>query len=136
MKAIFHGRIRNGKTLWDPEDEAALRQRQRDLEGHEIEATFERAVRHKTDKQRKYYWAVIIEMLAEEFGYRKDEHQRLHEDLKRKFLLVPGEGKKLDTTRSTEMLTTREEEEYHNQIRMWALQEYGIVIPLPNEVAY
>lgn len=58
----------------------------------------------------------------------------MHEALKFKFLRVEKEG--IESARSTTDLTTTEFEEYMNQIRIWALTELDVKIPLPNEVDF
>lgn len=85
---------------------------------------------YRSDKQNSYYWAVIVTTLANNFGYSPEE---MHDALKLQFLRVVEPGKP-DRTRSTAELSTIEAEEYYETIRAWALTEYGINIPLPNEV--
>lgn len=95
-----------------------------------------------SDAQRKYYWKVIVGMIVEHTGQypekpqgfdRKHKEEELkkskevHEILKYMFL------KDYDYI-STEELTIREREEYHQKCREWALKEHKILIPLPNEV--
>jgi len=59
--------------------------------------------------QRGYYFGVIVKLIAEHTGHDTDE-------------------------RSTESLTTKEREEYHEKCRRWAFVVLNITIPLPNEV--
>lgn len=83
-------------------------------------------------QQNAYYWGVVIDILANETGYTKDE---MHEALKVKFLQyenVPG----LPTMRSSTDLSTVEFETYMEMIRRWASQDLGIVIPEPNQTQF
>ena len=87
----------------------------------------------RTLQQNKYYWAVPIALISEALGYEKDE---VHEILKWKFLLIPGEYGKPDRVRSTRDLSTEEWETYMDEVRRWAVQEpcLQLNIPEPNEV--
>lgn len=86
--------------------------------------------RNRSDNQNRYYWGVVIEILAKDLGYHAEE---MHDALKWKFLRKE-ERPELPTTYSTSMLSTAEMEEYLAGVRLWAAAELGIVIPLPNEV--
>lgn len=88
-----------------------------------------RITKSRSLSQNKYYWKVIIGMLADEWGW--DQPERLHDALRIKFLSVNTE--KLPTVKSTTELTTVQFEEYTSKIRQWASEE-GICIPLPNEI--
>ena len=81
--------------------------------------------------ENNYYWAVIVKILGDHFGYTPEE---MHEALKFKFLRIENPGKPT-TVRSTasEDFTTIDAETYYENIRRWAAIEYGVVIPLPNE---
>lgn len=85
----------------------------------------------------RYYWGVVVELLAEHTGYTPDE---IHEVLKAKFL-----PKKLAVTDangeiqgefviggSTTKLNTLEFGEFIEAIRQWAAESLGVVIPDPD----
>jgi hypothetical protein len=88
----------------------------------------------RSNSENRYYWGVVIKILSDEFGYLPDE---MHEVLKRLFLAyekpnqITGEIERF--AKSTTGLTTEQAEEYYENIRIWALSEYSILIPLPNE---
>lgn len=73
-------------------------------------------------------------MLASEFGYYKDE---MHDLLRRKFLSYTKENPYTGETemfaRSTTKLNTADMEIYLEAIRSWALSEFAVYLPLPNE---
>lgn len=75
--------------------------------------------------QNGYYWAVVIPVLADQFGYNPDE---MHQALKHKFLRIGGTDE-LPKIRSTASLSAIEWENLMEQIRIWALSEYDINIP-------
>jgi len=84
-------------------------------------------------EQNRYYWGVIIKILAETWGWDAEE---LHEVLKFKFNKIPGENGLPDRPGSTTDLSTIDFENYLEEIRRWALTEYQIYIPLPNEIEF
>ena len=86
--------------------------------------------------QNKYYWAVVVAVLSSELGYFKDE---MHTLLRRKFLgytkINPITGEEDVFAKSTTDLKSHEMEEYLESVRVWAISELDIYIPLPNEFA-
>jgi len=89
----------------------------------------------RSSQENKYYWSVIVGTLAAEFGYTTQE---MHFELKRMFLSYQKPniktGELTTFIRSTTDLDTMEAEAYYEQIRIWALSEYTIYLPLPNEI--
>lgn len=79
--------------------------------------------------QNRYYFGVVLLILSDHFGYTTDE---LHQICAGTFLRYENKGKEF--IKSTTKLDTKEFERYLEQIRMWALNEHQIIIPLPNEV--
>lgn len=98
--------------------------------GQVVEVVVRRPRKHRSDRQNRYYWGVLIAILAEHCGYTSEE---LHEALKWKFLRVEADGP-LPTVRSTTSLSTVEFEEYLEKVRIWASTDLDVYIPLPNEV--
>jgi len=98
--------------------------------GTKIEVILKKHEERCSDPQRKYYWAVIVKMIAEYTGHEPDE---IHDTLKFKFL-KERDVRGIEYVKSTESLTAGEREEYHEQCRKWALIVLGVKIPLPNEV--
>jgi hypothetical protein len=92
------------------------------------ECKLEREKRSKP--QNNYYWGVVIDILSKEWGYTKEE---THDLLKVQFLTEKNIGKP-DRIRSTTSLDTKEAEDYYFAIRQWAITEWGINIPEPNEL--
>ena len=73
----------------------------------------------RSNKQNNYYWKCIVLPIGDYLGYYKWE---MHELLKVSFLA--------DTSKE---LTAKEFNEYCEKIRIWALQDLGINLMLPNE---
>lgn len=100
-------------------------------EDAEIELILRKRTKKRTNPQNRYYWGIVVPMLAENFGYTKDE---MHEALKWLFLRKPDADP--PTVGSTAKLQTKEFAAYIEQIQTWAATEHGIVIPDPDEMDY
>ena len=91
---------------------------------------------NRSNMQNNYYWACIVQPLANELGYFPDE---MHDTLKVKFasewqsIDINEKQIGLQTVNSTARMNTKEFEVYADQIRIWALTELGIRLMLPNE---
>jgi hypothetical protein len=103
------------------------------LKGLQV-VTIKKFRKKRSSQENKYYWGVVVKILSDEFGYLPDE---MHDVLKRLFLAyekpnqITGEVERF--AKSTTGLTTEQAEQYYENIRIWALTEYSILIPLPNE---
>jgi nicotinamide mononucleotide adenylyltransferase len=91
---------------------------------------------NRSNMQNNYYWAYIVQPLANELGYFPDE---LHDALKIKFssewqsIEINEKQIGLQTVNSTARMNTKDFEVYADQIRIWALTELGVRLMLPNE---
>jgi hypothetical protein len=129
MTLVHQGQVdSDGKlTLVNPE---RFRRALRGLLNAPVDVTVRRHRRTRSDRQHRYYFGVVVEILSEFTGYTSDE---MHDALKWKFLQVDP-GSSLPTVRSTTNLTTVEFEDFLERVRMWAAADLRVVIPLPNEV--
>lgn len=105
-------------------------------EGQDINLTIKPFKKSRSDNQNRYYWGVVIKLISEELGYFAEE---MHEILKQKFLdqkeFKFGKDQFI-VTKSTSELSTKEFEDYLENIRQFAHMTLNIFIPLPNEVDY
>ena len=91
---------------------------------------------NRSNMQNNYYWACIVQPLANELGYFPDE---MHDTLKVKFasewqsIDINDKQIGLQTVNSTARMNTKDFEIYADQIRIWAQTELGIRLMLPNE---
>lgn len=91
---------------------------------------------NRSNMQNNYYWACIVQPLANELGYFPDE---MHDTLKVKFaslwesIEVNDKQIGLQKVKSTAKMNSKEFEIYADQIRIWALTELNIRLMLPNE---
>lgn len=81
--------------------------------------------------QNKYYWAVIVAMLAEHCGY---DRQEMHESLKAQFLSFHDPDTGLLRIGSTTRLSTIKFIAYNERIKRWAAEFFGLYIPDPKRV--
>ena len=102
-----------------------------------IKLTLERDIKPRTSNkeyessnQNGYFWTVVIPILSEHFGYLPNE---THEALKLKFLRTGGSDK-LPRINGTSELNKIEWEDLMEKIRIWALTDFNVKIPEPNEV--
>jgi len=100
--------------------------------GGEIQITMARRKRKRSDRQNGYYWGVVIPALCGATGYNQEQ---MHEALKWKFLKVHSDTE-MPTVKSTSELSTIEFEDFMANVRMWALDFFGLEIELPQDTEY
>jgi hypothetical protein len=103
--------------------------------GSVVDVIIRKHINKSTDKQRGYYFGVVVEILSDHFGYELDE---MHEELKLKFNPVKSKlsGGKTIGGSTTELLRDKyfgDEQSYVSRICRWAAGE-GVYIPEPNKV--
>lgn len=114
--------------------------------GKRIRVTFERRAKTRSNAQNAYYWSVIVPHVLRGFidvgnndlhEGNKDDLDQVHVFLKRRFLVGrevhDKDGTLYQLDPSTRFNTTTEQEVYHENIRQFASEYLGIVIPMPNE---
>ncbi len=101
----------------------------RSLKGR-IKWTVEEYKEKRSNPQNSYYWGIIVKMLGNHFGYTKKE---THSAIGQEFLLVERDGKP-PFVRSTSDLNTHEFAEFNEQVKIWAVTNFGVVIPDPEAV--
>tara|TARA_Y100001937_G_C6846898_1_gene210307 strand:- start:107 stop:490 length:384 start_codon:yes stop_codon:yes gene_type:complete len=107
----------------------------KELENHYI-VKVKKQRNNRSNMQNNYYWACIVQPLANELGYFPDE---MHDTLKIKFssewqsIDINDKQIGLQKVNSTAKMNSKEFEIYADQIRIWALTELGIRLMLPNE---
>lgn len=132
LSKIHRGRIDdNGKLLAENKEEFLAQCLQ--LKGREVEFTLTPFSNKRTNPENRYYWGVIVKLVADEMGVIPD---KAHKVLKESLLKVGVEykGKRYEITRSTADLKVNEFEDYCERARLWAMSELNLPIPLPNEI--
>ena len=90
--------------------------------------------RTKSNEQQKYYFGVVVAMIAEHCGFEKHEYQMVHRAISTKLLSEEKNGLTIVRTTALSEWDTFSWEQYMERVRRWALVEYAIEIPLPNEI--
>ncbi len=103
----------------------------------EVTVTIERAHAHRSQKANRYYWGVVVHLIADHTGYTPDEtHQALKQLFLPKKLAAAGKNgeivEELVIGGSTAQLNTIEFGEYVSHIKQWALEKLDVVIPEPD----
>ena len=130
MIPIFRGRIEKGRVILDyPEKYLVWLAK---LEGKRIEVTVRERTTRRSDQQNRFYWGVVVELLADHCGYSKDE---MHDALKLKFLGGNPDEKGLVKMKSTTSLSTNDFVRYTNEVIRWAAT-LGCYIPDPSMIEY
>ena len=116
----FHGTVIKGHIVLD--NIGRFREYKAGLEGKRVELVLREKVAGSSDEQRRYYFGVVVKMLADRIG---DSPEDVHEDLKRQFHVE-----------STTKLNTTEFQDYMEKIRQWAAVFHGLPIPDPSQVDF
>jgi hypothetical protein len=131
MDVIWYGRVLPGGLLVldAPKD---YNRAVRALAGKHVELTIRKRKTARTSQQNRFYFGVVVKLLAEHCGYERDE---MHEALAMRFLRIedcPITG--APRRKRTPQTDTEEFGQYLDScIRLAA--EQGVVIPDPNTVA-
>src|SRR3990172_884104 len=130
MTPIFAATVTEGGRL-AIERPSAFRAHLARLKGKRVEVVVRRYREQRTNQQSRYYWGVIVPLIAEDLGYDK---QDCHEVLAMHFLRIedcPITG--APRRKRTPDTDTAEFAAYIDAcIRLAA--EHGIIVPSPNEV--
>ena len=97
--------------------------------------TIEPFRRKRSSQQNRYYFGVVIEHVREGLLEKGHEYTpiEVHEAMKWKFLRAHEDNVEVPTVRSTTTLTTKEFEDFCENIRRWASEYLGKVIPEPGQ---
>ena len=132
MNTVFRGVVKNRNYVYDNESTIGMNKLAGTLEGKEFECRIEKRKKHRSDAQRGYFHGVIVRMIAREMG--EEDEDRVLEELEWKFMFVKGIDGGLDSRRSVSTLTTVEQEELNEKVRMWAAKFLGLTIPDPERI--
>jgi len=104
------------------------------------ELTIKQIVKPRTDRQNRYYWGVVIDMITQEICGNTNavEKEEIHRSLARHFLVedhidLVGGVQINKVPPSTTSLSTVEFKEYIEMVRRWAAEFLYMNIPDPKE---
>jgi len=134
MKLLHKGTVKDHKLIFDNPEAFTVTKTL--LEGKRFELTLEKEINRRTSPQNRYYRGVVVEavrQLQADYHHCQMESDEMHNALREMFashrtdngLLVLEETHIMSTVRFTE---------YIDDIKRWALGEYGIRIPDAGEV--
>ena len=135
MTPLFDGTIRDSKLFHDKGEK--FKQYLAGLNGKRVQVTVEKIKHSRTLQQNKYYWSVVVKLIAQHTGHDPEQiHELLKQMFSPKWHIATGneigsEGIPTSTTR----LDTLEFVEYSEKCRVWANDFLGLNIPLPGEVS-
>lgn len=130
IQSVFSGMVSGGQFQMD--EPAQWASALNKLEGKRVYLSVRDERKQRSKRQNSYYWAVIIPILSECFGYEPEEmHEVLLAEHAREYGENPLAPPKIKRTSS---MSTEEAEVYYDRVRRWAIINYGVQIPLPNEI--
>ncbi|MBN2640371.1 MAG: hypothetical protein JXR78_01820 [Victivallales bacterium] len=121
LGTIVKGRVISGRLCFNSLERARWTAAIANFSG-DVEIIIRRPKKERSHDQNAYYWGVVIQLITE---YTGDVPVKLHDLFKKTYL----------GGRSTTTLTTREFEDYLEQIKAWAA-EHNIIIPDPERVDF
>lgn len=127
----FFGEIKDGQIVYEkPERRDYYIKNLKN--GLRVVELLKPAKKPRSNNQNKYYWGVVLEIIANEIGISPEE---AHDLMKIQFL-KKHINEKLWTVKSTATLNTLAFEEYLDNVRRFASMELNCIIPLPNEIDF
>ena len=117
------------------------------FKGKEFECIFRKKKKTRSSEQNRYYWGVVVRMVAEGFADlgnpispgSDEDCATVHEYLKRRFLkpitAADANGEVHELGYSTANLSTSEMMDYIAQIQQFAAEFLNVAIPAPGEQA-
>jgi hypothetical protein len=133
-KIKYRGISKGGKITLDPGHLEAYNAAVRRLEGQKIEVTICKRQKANTRSEQKYFYAVIVKMIADEIG---ESETRAFEIIQAQFFeYEDANGRKYIRSTALGEWTTVEWESRMQDIRQWAQDYLNLTIPTPNETDY
>jgi len=118
-------------------ERAELKQWIKDHKGHTVVLTIDKKKRKRSNDQNEYYWGCVIPMVQRAMNSYGNDYSRneTHEFLKAQFNwkeVVVKDCQYIKVPQSTTKLSTVDFMEYLDKIYLFASEQLGIEIPLPN----
>ena len=130
MKKRWRARNNGGKVVL--ETPQAFEEHVKGL-GQELAVTVETWRRTTTNPQFAYYYGVVLQILSDFTGFTRDEMDVV---LRNRFLseFTEIKGQILRKTFSKTTVSTLRFNQFLDEVKRWAAQEFDLYIPDPNEV--
>lgn len=104
------------------------------MDGKHVRVSFGTPTKNRSGNQNKYYWGVVLTMIAAETGHTTEEIHEYLKDMLLPKVYVSINGKERQLAKSTTSLDTFFFEQYLDQVRSFAATELNMTIPMPNEI--
>lgn len=107
------------------------------IAGKEVDITITVHRERRSTKQNAWWWKIAVPLIANELGYDRHEHDRLHYALVSLCFGTTVDAvtkQEIPNARSSALTTVQFSELMEWAVR-WAASEHNIIVPLPNEVA-
>lgn len=131
---VWHGVItKDGKLILDAQD--LFKGYVKRLANQPVTLTLKKLSRQKSSNQLGYWWAVVIPVLAEHFGYREWEYDAVHDAVMRQLRGDKPGPNPLHVRASMAEMSHEQVSELIEDARHWAVTEFGVVIPDPKKAA-
>lgn len=101
----------------------------RTLKNTPVQLVLKKASRPKSSSQLGYLWGVVYPVIAEEKGYCDYELDALHDVIMRHLRGLRPEPNPLKLRVSLAAMSHEEVSAYIEDVRHWAVTEYGIITP-------
>lgn len=137
LSPVVYGMVRDGALVAD--DPELFKMAFRCHEGRRVRVEVTRERKARSLNQNRYYWAVIVHLIAAAMG--EDDPEVAHDALKLQCnseIRLMGKGAERWEMRvplSTADLDTAGFEAYCDRCRRFAAEFFNLYIPLPHEVA-
>jgi hypothetical protein len=100
-----------------------------------FKAKVDRVYDKGTSNQGRYYWGVIIKMVADMLGmFPEDTHHMLLEKFAKVGEATDEKGRDLVITESTTGMNVARRERYYDDIKKWMIVDFNLYIPEPGEI--
>lgn len=127
--ALWTGKVSpEGRLVLDRRD--AFRESLHALAGQRVEVTVRKARTQRSNQANRYYWGVVITLIADALGYTPEE---AHEAVAFHLLRV-HEDTKLPRRRSTATLSVEDFARYVEDVKRFAASDLGVFIPDANTI--
>lgn len=132
MKYKFPGSIVDGR--WVFSDRKRFDNLLRTIgNAEEKELVIQDVEKDRSDRQRKYYYGVIIEKTGAHFGYDKDDMSAVWAEMFLSYTIKGLDGQEKTVHKTPSQLNVKQTEEYHERIRRFCSTDHELYIPMPNE---
>lgn len=102
------------------------------LANQPVQVVVKKLSRRKSQGQLGYLFGLVYPVIADEMGYRDYEVEQVHDAIMRELRGLKPEPNPLKLRVSLAEMTHEEVSAYIEDVRHWAVTEYGIVTPDAN----